>query len=86
MSPWLPSMTYDAIMVGGSYAGLAAAMQLARARRSVLVLYVGRPRNRFARTAHGFLGQDGKAPRAIVEEAARWVSWRAIRCRRIKPS
>ncbi len=62
-------MSYDVIVVGGSYAGLSAAMQLARARRRVLVIDSGLPRNRFARTAHGFLGQDGKSPRAIMDEA-----------------
>ncbi len=62
---------YDAIVVGGSYAGLSAAMQLARARRLVLVIDSGLPRNRFTRAAHGFLGQDGKAPFAILAEARR---------------
>jgi thioredoxin reductase len=58
--------TFDAVVVGGSFAGLAAALQLARARRRVLVVDAGRPRNRFARASHGFLGQDGRAPAAIV--------------------
>lgn len=62
-------MTHDAIVVGGSFAGLSAAMQLARARRRVLVIDAGRPRNRFAHASHGFLGQDGRAPAAIVEDA-----------------
>jgi thioredoxin reductase len=61
--------TYDAVVVGGSWAGLAAAMQLARARRRVLVVDAGMPRNRFAHAAHGFLGQDGRAPAAIMETA-----------------
>jgi thioredoxin reductase len=63
-------MIYDAIVVGGSFAGLSAAMQLARARKQVLVIDSGLPRNRFAKAAHGFLGQDGKSPRAIIGEAA----------------
>lgn len=63
----LPLM-YDVIVIGGSWAGLAAAMQLVRARRRVLIVDAGSPRNRFARTSHGFLGQDGKAPAVIVEE------------------
>ena len=62
-------MRYDAIVVGGSYAGLSGAMQLARARRRVLVVDSGLPRNRFTRAAHGFFGQDGKAPYAILDEA-----------------
>jgi thioredoxin reductase len=60
-------MQYDAAVIGGSFAGLAAAMQLARARRNVLVIDAGLPRNRFAKTSHGFLGQDGRSPREIVE-------------------
>ena len=60
---------HDAIVVGGSYAGLSAALQLARARRRVLVIDAGQRRNRFARTSHGFLGQDGRDPGAIVADA-----------------
>lgn len=60
----------DVIVVGGSFAGLSAAMQLARARRTVLVVDAGLPRNRFADASHGFLGQDGKAPARIIREAA----------------
>lgn len=56
----------DVIIVGGSYAGIAAALQLGRARRAVLVLDAGVRRNRFATAAHGFLGQDGRDPAAIV--------------------
>ncbi|PGH53272.1 thioredoxin reductase [Azospirillum palustre] len=61
--------TYDAIIVGGSYAGLAAALQLARARRRVLVMDEGLRRNRFASHSHGFLGQDGRPPGDIAAEA-----------------
>ena len=51
---------YDVVVAGGSWAGLSAAMQLVRARRRVLVLDTGEPRNRFAHHSHGFLGQDGR--------------------------
>jgi thioredoxin reductase len=61
---------YDVIVIGGSFAGLSAAMQLARARRRVLVLDNARPRNRFTPHAHGFFGQDGKAPGEIIAEAS----------------
>lgn len=57
---------YDVIIIGGSYAGLAAALQLARARRRVLILDSGQRRNRFANHSHGFLGQDGQPPGAIA--------------------
>lgn len=67
-------MFHDAIVVGGSFAGLSAAMQLARARRRVLVIDSGLPRNRFAEASHGFFGQDGKTPHDILREAARQVS------------
>ena len=61
-------MMYDVIIVGGSYAGLSAGLQLARARRQVLVIDAGQRRNRFAATSHGFLGQDGQAPEVIAAE------------------
>ncbi|MBC8999567.1 NAD(P)/FAD-dependent oxidoreductase [Pseudomonas sp. N40(2020)] len=62
-------MVYEVIIVGGSYAGLSAGLQLARARRKVLVLDSGLRRNRFAETSHGFLGQDGRAPGDIAQDA-----------------
>ena len=65
---------YEVIVVGGSFAGLSAAMQLARARRSILVVDAGRPRNRFAQTSHGFLGQDGVPPADIMREGLTQLS------------
>ncbi|QRZ15725.1 NAD(P)/FAD-dependent oxidoreductase [Paracoccus methylovorus] len=61
----------DVIVIGGSYAGMAAALQLARARRKVLVIDAGQRRNRFASYSHGFLGQDGVDPARIWAEACR---------------
>ena len=61
--------TYDVIVIGGSYAGMAAALQLARGRRKVAVIDAGIRRNRFATHSHGLLGQDGKSPSVIAEEA-----------------
>lgn len=55
-------IAYDVIIVGGSFAGLAAALYLARARRSVCVLDTSLPRNRFAEASHGFFAQDGADP------------------------
>ena len=62
-------MQHEVIIVGGSFAGLSAALQLARARRRILVVDSGQPRNRFARLSHGFFGQDGKPPSAILANA-----------------
>jgi thioredoxin reductase len=67
-------MSYEVIVIGGNFAGLSAAMQLARARRRVLLVDAGMPRNRFSQAAHGFLGQDGRAPAAIMEEGKRQLS------------
>ena len=60
---------FDVIVVGGSYAGMSAAMPLVRARRKVAVIDAGLRRNRFAATSHGFLTQDGRAPGAIAADA-----------------
>ena len=59
---------FDVIVVGGSYAGLSAATQLARARRRVLVIDGGRRRNRYADRSHGFLTQDGAQAAAIAAQ------------------
>jgi len=59
----------DVIIIGGSFAGLAAALQLGRARRKVTVLDTSLPRNRFAGHSHGLLGHDHKPPLDILAEA-----------------
>jgi len=64
-------MQHDIIVIGGSYAGMAAALQLARARKSVLVIDAGQRRNRYASHSHGFLGQDGVDPGEIATTARR---------------
>jgi NADPH-dependent 2,4-dienoyl-CoA reductase/sulfur reductase-like enzyme len=60
---------YEVIIIGGSFAGLAAALQLGRARRKVTVLDTGVPRNRFAGHSHGLLGHDHRPPLEILAEA-----------------
>ncbi|MDO9361584.1 MAG: NAD(P)/FAD-dependent oxidoreductase [Sphingopyxis sp.] len=62
-------MQHDAIVIGGSFAGLSAAVHIARARRSVCIIDAGKPRNRFADTSHGFFGQDGDPPLAMIARA-----------------
>lgn len=84
-------MTYDVIIVGGSYAGISAGLQVARARRKVLVIDGNQRRNRFAHHSHGFLGRDGHDPAVIASEAraqllvyptVEWVSQQALRATR----
>jgi thioredoxin reductase len=61
------SVKYDVVVVGGGAAGLSGALTLGRARRSVLVVDAGEPRNAPASGVHGFLTRDGVAPSALLE-------------------
>lgn len=67
-------MRFDVIVIGGGYAGMAAALQLLRARRHVLVVDAGQRRNRFASHSHGFLTQDGVDPAQIAATARAQLS------------
>ena len=67
-------MSYDAIVIGGSYAGLTAALHIARARRSVLVIDAGLPRNRFSNHSHGVIAQDGRSGADLLRTAAAQVA------------
>jgi len=64
---------YDVIIVGGSYAGLSAAMSLGRSLRKVLVIDSGNPCNRKAPQAHNFLTHDGDIPGDIAAKGRRNV-------------
>lgn len=81
-SPEVGIVMHDVIVIGGSYAGLSAALQLGRARRAVVVVDAGIRRNRFADHSHGFLTRDGAPPAeiaAIAREQVRaypTVQWR----------
>lgn len=57
----------DAAIIGGNFAGLSAALYIARGRREVVVIDDGQPRNRFASQSHSFFGQDGKSPAKVRE-------------------
>lgn len=61
--------TYDAVIVGGAFAGLSAALVLGRARRRVLVCDGGPPRNAIAHASHGFFGSDGTPPLDLLQRA-----------------
>jgi thioredoxin reductase len=60
---------YDVIIVGGSYAGLSAAMALGRSLRNVLIIDSGSPCNRQTPHSHNFLTHDGEKPLVIAERA-----------------
>ncbi|MDQ0120998.1 thioredoxin reductase [Pseudarthrobacter defluvii] len=57
---------YDVVIVGGGAAGLSAALVLTRARRKVLVIDAGAPRNAPAKHMHGFLSRDGLPPEQLL--------------------
>lgn len=59
-SPVLPDV--DVVMIGGGAAGLSAAVTLGRARRSVVVIDSGEPRNAPADGVHMYLTRDGISP------------------------
>jgi thioredoxin reductase/SAM-dependent methyltransferase len=56
----------DVAVIGGSAAGLAAALQMARQRRSVVVVDDGSPRNAPAAHMHGYLGHEAVAPSEMM--------------------
>lgn len=58
-------LVFDTIIIGGSYAGLSAAMALGRSLRSVLIIDNGKPCNQQTPHSHNFLTQDGKTPAEI---------------------
>lgn len=67
------TQNYDTIIIGGSYAGLSAAMSLGRALRQVLIIDGGAPCNAQTPHSHNFITQDGETPKAIAEKAKQQV-------------
>lgn len=63
------SKEFEVIIIGGSYAGLSAAMSLGRALRKVLVIDGGQPCNQQTPHSHNFLTQDGQKPKEIANIA-----------------
>ena len=68
--------THDVIIIGGGAAGLSAALVLGRARRRVVVIDSGTPRNAPAAHMQGFLSRDGVPPTELLrlgrDEIARY--------------
>ncbi len=60
---------YDAIVIGGGTAGLSAALALGRAKRRVLVVSCGAPRNAPADAAHNVFTRDGTPPLELLRIA-----------------
>ena len=69
----------DVVIVGGGPAGLSAALSLGRARRRVIVVDAGRPRNMTAAHMHGVLGHDGLSPLRLLELGRREVAGYGVR-------
>ncbi|MES2279056.1 MAG: NAD(P)/FAD-dependent oxidoreductase [Bacteroidota bacterium] len=64
---------FDAIIIGGSYSGLAAGMALGRALKQVLIIDSGKPCNAQTPHSHNFLTQDGSTPAEISAIAKQQV-------------
>ncbi len=63
------SNSYEVIVVGGSSAGLSAALTLGRTMRHTLVLDGGAPRNKPAGHAHNLFTRDGTPPAELLRIA-----------------
>ena len=63
------SCKIDVLIIGGSHAGLSAAMALGRLRRSVLIVDAGKPRNEMSEHANNIAGLDGINPEELRKQA-----------------
>jgi len=67
-------IAYHVVIIGGSYAGLSAAMTLGRSVRKVLVIDNRQPCNKTAPQAHNLITHDGETPAAIVAKAREQIA------------
>jgi thioredoxin reductase len=65
----MESETHDVVIIGGGPAGLSAALVLGRARRRVIVVDAGTPRNAPAAHMQGYLSRDGTPPAELLRAA-----------------
>ncbi|CUM55706.1 unnamed protein product [Debaryomyces tyrocola] len=61
--------SYDVIIIGGSAAGLAATLAIARTMKTVLCIDSKAPCNRFSNHMHNFIGHDGDTPLEFKSQA-----------------
>ncbi len=64
--PAASAPVHDVVVIGGGAAGLSGALALGRARRSVLVIDSGEPRNAPASHVHNYLGREGTPPGELL--------------------
>jgi thioredoxin reductase len=73
LNPEKMTKELEVIIIGGSYAGLSAAMALGRSLRNVLIIDSGLPCNRQTPHSHNFITHDGEKPAAITKAAKQQV-------------
>lgn len=64
---------FDVIIIGGSYAGLSAAMALGRSMKNVLIIDSGFSCNQQTPHSHNFITHDGEKPNVITQKAKEQV-------------
>ena len=69
----METINFDVIIIGGSFAGLSAAMALGRSLKKVLIIDHGQPCNRQTPHSHNFITQDGETPVEIAKKAKQQV-------------
>lgn len=75
---------FDVVVVGGGAAGLSGALALGRARRSVLVVDAGDPRNAPADHIHNYLGREGTPPAELLAIGREEVAAYGVEVRRAR--
>lgn len=73
LNTMINSKNFDVIIIGGSYAGLSAAMALGRSLKNVLIIDSGKPCNRYTPHSHNFITHDGAVPGDISAKAKEQV-------------